>query len=184
MCFYLYAVKCQGLYDRKYAELHQDRNAGAKSSKTLWEQGRKENIAPYKDSQDHDFTTRCCCCATYQQWIARHSELKRELLALASRMRYYDTLPNEIVTIKQGDDVILYQGTIRASKFAPSGPCTGRASNKGDHAYTCDACDALVHGKTSTLNRKLHRTKKLKNPRDDPARATKLTSFAVQIPFR
>ena len=89
------------------------------------------------------------------------SELRRELLALASRIRYYDTLPNEIVTIKQGDDVILYQGKIRASKFAPSGPCTGRASNKGDHPYTCDACDALVHGKTSTLNRKLHRTKKL-----------------------
>ena len=99
MCFYLYAVKCQGLYDRTYAVLHQDRNAGAKSSKTLWEQGRKENTAPYKDSQDHDFTTRCCCCATYQQWIARHSELKRELLALASQMRYYDTIPNEIVTI-------------------------------------------------------------------------------------
>ena len=68
-------MKRQGLYDWKYAVLHQDRNAGAKSSKTLWGQ-----------------------------------------------VGYYNTLPNAIVTIKQGDDVILYQGTIRASKLVLVAP--------------------------------------------------------------
>ena len=132
MCFYLYAVKCQGLSDRKYAVLHQHRNAGAKSSKTLWEKGRKENTAPYKDSQDHDFTTRCCCCATYVSAVdSQASELRRELLALASRIRYYDTLPNEIVTIKQGDDVILYQGKSVHQSLLLVAPAQAELPTKG-----------------------------------------------------
>ena len=165
-------MKCQGLYDRKYAELHLDRNAGTQSTKKLWEQGRKDDT-PFKDSQDRSFTTQCSCCSTYQQWVASHSELRRELLALSQRTQYYDTLPNEMVTITQGGSEISYLGTIRASRLGPCGPCTGIASDRGDHPYTCDSCDALIHGKTSTLNRKLHRANKLKHPRNDATRATK-----------
>ena len=39
------------------------------------------------------------------------------------------------------------------------------AFTAGKHPYTCDACDALRHGQTSQLMRKLHRSKKSIYPR-------------------
>ena len=42
-----------------------------------------------------------------------------------------------------------------------------------DHIpYTCDTCDALVHGQTSVLNRRLLRDNQLKHPRSQEERAT------------
>ena len=37
-------------------------------------------------------------------------------------------------------------GTIRALSGAPLGPYTKVAKVDGPHPYTCDACNALVHG--------------------------------------
>ena len=65
-----------------------------------------------------------------------------------------------------------FKGTIRASTAAPLGSCTGVASSQGQHPYTCVACDALTHGKTSPLNRLLHRAPTLKHPRSDAMWAT------------
>ena len=64
-------------------------------------------------------------------------------------------------------------GTIRALPASPMGACTGFAKPTGSHAFTCDACDALVHGQSSPLNRRLFCTDKLKQPRSDQERATK-----------
>ena len=66
-----------------------------------------------------------------------------------------------------------FKGTIRASVAAPQGPCCGITSNTGHHPYTCAACDALTHGKTSSLNRIVNRAPTLKHPRSDALRATK-----------
>ena len=66
-----------------------------------------------------------------------------------------------------------YTGTIRAFTAAPKGLCRGVASNLGLHSYTCTACDALIHGKTSPLNRIVSRAPSLKHPRSDLMRVTK-----------
>ena len=63
-------------------------------------------------------------------------------------------------------------GTIRALSAAPLGQCTRVAKRDGPHPYTCNACDALVHGQTSVLNRRLIREKKLRHPRTQEHRAT------------
>lgn len=49
------------------------------------------------------------------------------------------------------------------------GACRGVAP---EGLPTCVSCKALVSGKTSTLNRKLHRSKGLKHPRSEDTRAT------------
>ena len=59
-------------------------------------------------------------------------------------------------------------GTIRALSGAPIGPCTKLAKPDGPHPY---ACDALVHGQTAVLNRKLLRDNQLKHPRLQEQRA-------------
>ena len=66
-----------------------------------------------------------------------------------------------------------YTGTIRASTAAPKGACIGIASTTGQHPYTCAACDALTHGKTSPLNQIVSQAPSLKHPRSDLMHATK-----------
>ena len=64
-----------------------------------------------------------------------------------------------------------YQGTIRALCMAPKGECSGVAYKSGLHPYTCEACEALQHGKNSQLLHKLHRASTLKYPRSVQNRA-------------
>ena len=65
-----------------------------------------------------------------------------------------------------------YTGTIRALSSGPLGACQGIiASSCGCHPYTCEAGQALVHGKSSSLNRKLFRSKELKHPRSSDQHA-------------
>ena len=49
------------------------------------------------------------------------------------------------------------------------GGCKGVVPNG---SLTCESCKALIRGKTSSLNRKLHRSKSLKHPRSEDTRAT------------
>jgi len=81
----------------------------------------------------------------------------------ANQSVYYKVIPLVEVTTKDQR----YTGTIRALCGGPLGACQGMASSCGCHPYTCVACDALVPGKSSTLNRKLHHSKLLKHPHSE-----------------
>jgi len=85
----------------------------------------------------------------------------------ANQSVYYKVFPSEEVNINEQT----YTGTIRALSGGPLGACQGIASSCGCHPNICVTCDALVHGKSSTLNRKLHRSKLLKHPRSEEQRA-------------
>ena len=95
------------------------------------------------------------------------SSRRKSLQELADQPRYYALLPNEKISV-DGKEMI---GTIRALFGAPLGPCTKLAKADGPHPYTCDACDALIHGQTSVLNRRLLRDNQLKHPRSQEQRA-------------
>ena len=97
-----------------------------------------------------------------------------ELSKIADRPLYYKSFPEESVKILEGGHEVEYRGTIRALHGAPLGACTRVASSAGVHPFTCTSCNALVHGKSSPLNRKVCRDKTLKTPRSHEQRATKL----------
>ena len=69
--------------------------------------------------------------------------------------------------------MVVQHNTIQALTGAPQGPCTGIAYAGGKHPYTCKSCYSLSTGKSSQLNRKLHRASSLKHPREEASRATK-----------
>lgn len=167
-------MPCCGIYDRKYAELHSDRTCGATTTKALWEKGPK-----------------CDCCSSYKQWKNCHPDLASTLQVcyktwqffqnnnnnvqqvLADKPLYYEALPSEEVTVSIGGKDTTYIGTIRALRGGPLGACQKKASSGGAHPYVCQACDALIHGKTSNINRKLNRSKQLIYPRGNEKRAVK-----------
>ena len=159
-------MKCQGVYHRKYSIIHQDRSLGATTAKKLWTDGFN-SCAANSDS------VSCNCCTSYNEWIHRHPVQAQSLRKTAENTLYYQVCPNESVTVVINGIVCDFKGTIRACEAAPKGPCTSAASSEGQHPYTCDACDALTHGKTSPLNRLIHRAPNLKYPRSDAMRATK-----------
>ena len=109
----------------------------------------------------------CECCQTYVDWKQVHPILAKSLQELADQPRYYALLPNEKVSV-DGKEMV---GTIRALSAAPFGPCSRVAKTYGPHPYTCDACNALVHGQTSVLNRRILRDKQLKHPRSQEQQA-------------
>ena len=168
-------VHCLGLYDRKYAVLHNDIVAGGTHAKKLWEDGRKSNIsyAPVNASDHREFVTTCTCCATFIEWKKNHPVLAKQLQLIADQPVYYQLFPNEAISFSIGDQRINYKGTIRALSGAPLGECTKAAKDSGAHPYTCDACNALAHGKSSVLNRRLQRNNVLKHPRSEDERALK-----------
>ncbi len=86
--------------------------------------------------------------------------------------QYYQCFSNETISIIV-DGKLIQVGTLRALGKARLGACTEIASTGGTHPYTCASCNALAHGKTSTLNHKVNRSSKLKNQRSDLTRATK-----------
>ena len=115
----------------------------------------------------------CDCCTSYIEWKNRHPLLARSLQKAADNTFIYQICPNERATVVVDGMKCTYTGTIRASTAAPKGPCRGVASNLGLHPYTCTACDALTHWKTSPLNQIVSRAPSLKHPRSDLMRATK-----------
>ena len=62
---------------------------------------------------------------------------------------------------------------MRALSGAPLGECMKTAKDSGTHPYTCDACNALAHGKSSVLNCRLQRNNVLKHPRSEDECALK-----------
>lgn len=171
-------VKCQGVYYRKYSVLHEDRVAGGTTTKKLWECGRRDNTTYVHHSTapgnpPKTFTTCCDCCTTYQQWKANHTLEAKSLQILADEPTSYQLLPKEQVVIQENGQQVTYIGTIRALQGSTMGECKGVAKSTGPHPYVCIACNALVHGKTSSLNRKLLRNNTLKHPRSVELRATK-----------
>ncbi len=167
---HLVDVPCQGIYDRKYTPLHGDRTAGVTTAKKLWNDDGREKIISYIDS-NKQFMVDCTCCASFQQWKKIHPVKSRQLKQIADKPLYYRIYPNEKLTLPHQPH---YVGTIRALPGAPMGECGGIASSTGFHPYTCIACNALIHGKTSVLNRKLVRCMTLKNPRSNEDHASKV----------
>ena len=169
-------VNCLGLYDQKYAVLHNDIVAGGTSAKKLWEDGRKNisiSYTPPNASEHGELVTTCSCCDTFTQWKNNHPGLAKQLQKIADQPVYYQLLPNELISFSIGDQKFNYKGTIRALSQAPLGECMKIAKNTGAHPFTCDACYALAHGKTSVLNRRLQRNSVLKHPRSEDERALK-----------
>ena len=154
------------MYSRKYTVLHNDRCGGCTTITKLWEEGRQQSLT-YTSSDNQDFKTKCDCCKTFIVWKQTHPSLAKSLQKLADQPRYYALLPNENICV-DGKEMI---GTIRALSAAPLGPCTHLAKSDGPHPYTCDACNALVCGQTSVLNRRLLRDNQLKHPRSQEWRA-------------
>ena len=161
------------MYNRKYSILHLDGVAGGTTSKKLWENGRKSQIEYTDTNTNQTFQTTCDCCDTYLKWKTNHATLLKSLQALANQPQRYQILPDEEVVIEVNGKLAKYTGTIRALPDSPMGACSGIAKQTGPHPFTCDSCDALVHGQSSPLNRKLLRNEKLKHPRSDRYRATK-----------
>ena len=75
------------------------------------------------------------------------------LQALADEPRFYQIIPTKAVVIEVNGEQVRYTGTIQALPASPLGACMGFAKSTGPHPFTCDACDALVHGQSSPLNR-------------------------------
>lgn len=156
-------VACQGVFDRKFAQFYNDLTAGTTNTLKLWKE-RSPNSSYY-----------CECCSTFQKWKLTHPQEYSKLAKHANTSIYYQSCPEEKVSVTlDGSNKVDFTGTIRALHGAPLGACTGFASTAGPHPYTCDACNSLVHGKTSSLNRKYIRSLGLKNSRFDDKRATKV----------
>ena len=139
-------IPCQGLYDRKYVELYNDGNAGATTSKKLWLDSRaRKECGVFTDDQVEVLTT-CSCCEDYSSWKKMHPSDAKMLQNIADMPRYYKVCDKR-VNINDAT----YQGTIRALHMAPKGECTGIACSTWPHPFTCDACEALQHGKAVNL---------------------------------
>ena len=157
---YTHTVPCQGVYDRKFVVLYEDRVSGATTAKKLW--------------IDRQLASECGCCSTYLEWKIKHPTQATALQQEADKPSIYCVRAHEKVHVVDGSgEAHEYYGTIRALDGAPNGACTGSASISGPHPFTCANCNALVHGKSSALLHKLNRSTKLKNPHSDEGRALK-----------
>ena len=158
-------MQCQGVYQRKYSIIHEDRNLGATTAKKVWSEKHKNS--------DECHIAQCSCCTFYMEWKSKHPAEAKSLQEEADNTLYYQVFPYQEVSVVVNGMVCNMKGTIRACSAAPKGPCTYTASKYGRHPYTCEACDALTHGQTSPLNRIINRACTLKYPRSNETRATK-----------
>jgi hypothetical protein len=110
----------------------------------------------YGESRHHD-----------EEWKIKHPEAHSELKKKADEPTYYKCFPDEHVIVPVNGCDVEFKGTIRALSGAPLGVCQNLAKTAGPHPYICIACNALLYGKSSPLNRRLSRNKTLKNPRSD-----------------
>lgn len=158
-------VPCKGLFDRKFEPLYEDGNAGATTARKLWIDSRK-NGETYETPDGEQVCTTCDCCTEYASWKKTHCTAAQALQQIADIPCYYKVCNEQVKIHTQ-----VYQGTIRALHMAPKGACRGIASCSGPHPYTCEACEALQHGKNSQLLHKLLRASNLKHPRSEQNRA-------------
>ena len=157
--------QCQGLYDRKFVPLYDDRQAGTTTPLKAWtdyRSGDSQLVLAVADT----CVVHCDCCSTYNSWKKTHSAQHKKLLEGLSVPVFYEVRKNEHVVVSVNGTEVLYNGTIRALSGAPRGACFGTATTTGEHPFTCDACYAIGHGKTSSLLRKLNRSHHLKHHRD------------------
>ena len=113
-----------------------------------------KSYAPVNASDHGEFVTTCTCCAIFTEWKKNHPVLAKQLQLIADQPVYYQLFPNEAISFSIGDQRINYKGTVRALSGAPLGECMHMktAKDSGTHPYTCDACNAIAHGKSSVLN--------------------------------
>ena len=121
----LFTVSCQGIYQRKYAVIHGDRNIGTTTAKKLWMDAREN---PALSNESEGVVVNCNCCTSYKEWTWRHPCLAKSLQKAADTILYYQLYPNENVTVVTDGTKYTYTGTIRASTAAPKGACIGVAS--------------------------------------------------------
>ena len=95
-----------------------------------------------------------------------HANAAKALQKVADKPCYYKVCDEEVRV-----NTTAFKGTIRALHKAPKGPCKGSASKTGPHPYTCEACEALQHGKNSQLLHKWNRATNLKHPRSEDSQA-------------
>lgn len=162
-------VACQGVFQRKYAVIHEDRKSGTTTAKKLWTNIRNGSVS----RGEYNVDVECTCCTVYKQWTLKHSSLAKQLQNEADSTFYYQIFLNKEVNVVLSGSLCKFIGTIRASAAAPQGACTGTATSTGQHPYTCIACNLLTHGKSSPLNRLILRAKTLKHPQSDTMRATR-----------
>ena len=162
------AVPCQGLFDRKFEILYSDGNAGATTALKLWTDKHQEGSdGKISTSDNQEVNVICDCCKSYSEWKNTHQSAAQLLQKIADIPCYYKISEEQIRVGTQ-----TYQNTIRALHMAPKGACMGTAITSGPHPYTCDACEALQHGKSSQLLHKFRRESMLKHPRTAEDRAT------------
>ena len=144
-------MPCQGLFDRKFEILYDDGNAGATTAQKLWTDKRqKESDGIICTSDNEKVVVICDCCTRYTEWKGKH-QIAAKLLQKAADIPCYYKISDKQITVGRHT----YKNTIRALHLAPKGPCKGLAYKFGPHPYTCDACEALQHGKNSPLLHKL-----------------------------
>ena len=158
---------CAGVFNQKFVELYEDRNAGGTSACTLY---RKIKAGDHIEFDDKSIGNeiQCNCCFQYKAWKQNHPSSAEKLLQFADKPFHYDVLPEKDVTVIINKKEQQYRGTIISTS------CTGTALSLGKHPYQCTKCYSLEHGKSSPLLRKFNRSKHLKHPRSESSRATKV----------
>ena len=84
-----------------------------------------------------------------------HPVITKQLQLIADQPVYCQLFPNETISFSTGDQRTNYKDTVRALSGSPISECMKTAKDSGTHPYTCDACNAIAHGKSSVLNRHL-----------------------------
>ena len=97
-----------------------------------------------------------------------HPSYAKRLLKFASKPFHYRVEVDKVVSVTEDGRMVQYKGTIYSTS------CSGTAASFGKHPFQCAECYSLLHGKSSSLLRKLNRSKQLKHPRSQ-------TSTAAQV---
>ena len=142
--------------------MHDDGSAGATTAKNIWTLLRNSETTPSWITLD-PIIVKCTCCSDFSSWKKKHYDEAKQVQLVADKPCYYQVCDEKVEI-----DGIEYDKTIRALAASNKGACMKRASTSGSHPRVCIACNALRHGKTSVLMRKLYRSKSLKHSRDEP----------------
>ena len=164
--YYSIAVKCAGVYERKFVELYEDRNAGGTRACSLY-QKIKEGRCIF-DDESIQSEIRCNCCYQYNEWKKNHQSSAKKLICLADKPFHYAILPDKDVKVIVNGKEQQYKGTILSTSS------TGTALPFGKHPYQC----SLEHGKSSPLLHKLNRSTHLKHPRSELQKLVWCINFA------
>lgn len=91
------SCKCQGLYERRFTPLYEDRNAGGTSAAKCW---RDRRLSHNCFSDEHGrLEVSCECCTTYKLWKTNHPTEHKRLVNLAAKPLYYEVKDKELITV-------------------------------------------------------------------------------------